>query len=73
MVPVNLVYQELVLVRVVVPAAVATDEYPHLMLSMVGNVNVLLVSVLVEETVGTTTPSTAITPALDREMVVSEA
>ena len=47
MVPVNLVYQGLVLVRVVVPAAVAMEVYPHLMLSMVGNVKVLFVNVSV--------------------------
>ena len=63
----------LVAVNVVVPAAVAVVVYPSCILSIIGNVNVLFVSVLVEETVGTTTPSTARTPADERDNVVSVA
>lgn len=40
-------------------------------LLIVGDVKVLLVRVLVEEIVGTTTPSTLITPAEERARVVS--
>jgi hypothetical protein len=42
-------------------------------LLIVGDVRVLFVRVLVEDTVGTTTPSTEITPAEDRAIVVSSA
>jgi len=44
---------------------------PPLILSMIGNVNVLLVRVLVDEMLGITTPSTANTPAALLESVVS--
>ena len=43
------------------------------MLSITGRVRVLFVNVLVEDTVGTTTPSTARTPADERDKVVSVA